>query len=155
MACERASASLALSADRCVLLRCWCRRTTARDFAHAGHFELSQVDFVVPDRLVGLAGSRRCRGLRLSPASASIRPVTSTRLPTAAFSFSSAISSSLYMACEAPPDVPTVPDVPTRRRLHVRQDVILEHTQRCSATLGARPGMSFSLYTHPVSVVEA
>src|SRR5918993_2516450 len=46
----------------------------------------------------------------VSPASASIRPVTSTRLPTTAFNFSSAISSSLYIACDAAPDVPTAPD---------------------------------------------
>src|SRR5688500_12392210 len=39
----------------------------------------------------------------LSPASASIRPVTSTRFPTAAFSCSSAISSSLYMPCDPAP----------------------------------------------------
>jgi hypothetical protein len=51
-------------------------------------------------------------GAFASPDSASIRPVTSTRFPTTALSFSSAISSSLYIeAAFALPEVPAVPGV--------------------------------------------
>ena len=142
-----------------------CGGTAAGDLPHRGHLEFRQIDSVMSDGRLSAGWDGASPDEPADPRLRVHRPVTSTRLPTAARSCSSAIFSSLYMAtlrhrarCACRASALLVGSAirrwPPALGFTSAKNVVLERARTFSATFGARPGTSFSRYTHPVRTVE-